>query len=148
LQVIKELKSDKFEYIGVSGLNEPNVPWLENLNRMADCDIIIETIKPNLNGNRFGEWGNTAIEAAALGKIVVSNCLSEDIYNKEYGILDIHIANNGKELKDVLERLINSNDEELLEYKLDSRGWVELQHSIPATAERLYQKVYKELLNA
>jgi len=78
LKVIERLSKNpktgnKFEYIGTRFVKKShvNLPWLEHLKRVRSCDILIETCNPEQRGKKYGEWGNAAIEAAALGKRVV-----------------------------------------------------------------------------
>ena len=156
LEVIKKLKNDplvgdKFEYVGVkthSGETH-RVSWKQNLERMASADVIIETHKPllDLGGRgekRFGEWGNTAIEAASLGKSVITNSLSTEYYKKEYGECALHIANDVEALEAQLRKLINMTADELLEDKKKTREWVVKKHSMKATALRLWEKIYSQ----
>lgn len=131
------------EYRGPDGKNDwPLVPWAENLKRLKQCDVIIETLALEQNGKRFGEWGNTALEAAASGCIIISNCIHRDIYEKEYGELGIHVANDEDSLRYELVRLSALNDDDLMAEKKACRKWAEEKHSIPATAERLWNKIY------
>ncbi len=143
--IIRELEKDpilnrKFEYIGLTEMGR--IPWLENIKRLKGCDIIIETCNPVLKEKRFGEWGNTALEAAALGKIVVTNMLSEGIYRREYGECSLLVANNPEQLRERLVELLNMSDSELLEKKQKTREWVVKNHSLEPTAKRLWNKVY------
>lgn len=152
INVINRLKysdkiGDRFEYIGLNTLVESRTEWLYNLDRMSRCDILIETIKPELTGKPFCEWGNTALEGCALGKIVITNTDSLDLYEKEYGGRpELVIANNAAQLESQLTELLISSDKIIEEKKHAARKWVETKHSIPATAERLYDKIYKHLL--
>jgi hypothetical protein len=98
-------------------------------------------------GMPFGEWGNTALEAAALGKIVVTNSLNTDLYRAEYGDCALQIANTPEALKETLQRLISLSDGELTQLKLQSREWVENKHSMMPTGERMWDKVYRGLIN-
>jgi len=154
VRVINRLESDPafrdhFEYIGVRpGVYYPGdiVGWYMNLKRLERCDIVIETCQSEFDGKPFGEWGNTALEAAALGKIVVTNSIHSDLYKKEFGSSALNIANNEAELELVLQELLSLPDTEIESRKEKSRVWVETKHSIPATADRLWDLVYKPLL--
>jgi len=154
LTVIQEMNKDpdlkdKFEYVGVlnpHGLGH-QVSWEQNLDRMRKCDIIIETHQPELkldgrSSKVFGEWGNTAIEAAALGKSVITNSLTLDLYNKEYGNMGLHIANDKEMLKTHLYNLIQLGRNNLLADGARTRDWVINNHSMEATAIRLWEKIY------
>jgi hypothetical protein len=117
-------------------------PWAVNLKRFHQCDVIIETCKADQNGKPFGEFGNTALEASASGCICVSNCLRQDIYEREYGDLGLHVANNGTELRAEIIRLTAISDERLMAEKKDCYTWAVNNHSIPVTADRLWERVY------
>ena len=118
------------------------VSWPSNLKRMKASDVIVECCAPDQNGKPYGEWGNTALEAAASGCIVISNAVHRDIYEKEYGPLGVHVANDPESMKAELIRLSELSDGELMAEKKACRQWAEKYHSIPATAERLWNRVY------
>jgi hypothetical protein len=147
LEAEKDLK-DRFIYRGPrdpGNLDNLDIAiWTEHLKRVAHCDVIIDVFNPVVRGNQYGEWGNTSFEAAAMGKLVVTNSLRFDEYTKNYGDCELNIANNISELESVLRKLITMNPEELAQKRVKTRHWVELKHSIPATANRLWGKVYKE----
>ncbi len=147
--------SDKFDYIGSkfssydkNYATQPyHLDWIENLERIKKCDIIIETIKPTLHNKPLGDWSNTAIEAAASGKIIVTNFSNTELYEKEYGKgHGIHIANDAEQLEHVLIKLFECSHDEIVNKQKAARKWVEDKHSIPVTAQRLYDKVLKPLL--
>jgi hypothetical protein len=154
LEVIRKMQQDpsiseKFEYVGVTNPsgNQHQVSWQQNLERMKNCDIIIETHQPNLKldgreSKVFGEWGNTAIEAASLGKSVITNSLTSKIYSKEYGDMGLHIANDEETLTNNLYELIGLGRKKLLEDGEKTRNWVVENHSMEATAVRLWDKIY------
>ncbi len=139
---------DRFEYVGVRPGDHPGdlVSWYNNLKRIESCDIIIETCQAEYAGKPFGEWGNTALEAAALGKIVVTNTQNKELYEKEYGPLGLYIANDEVELENMLATILMYDANEIFRKKMASRGWVAANHSIPATAKRLWDTVYKDLV--
>jgi len=129
----------KIQYIGSRKI----VPWHQNLIRLKQCDIVIECCNPLQRDKKYGEWGNTALEAAASGCVVITNCLSLETYEKEYGDLGIRIANDAEQLEDVLTSLIHNDGAPLQAEKRRSRKWAKINHSIPATAQRLWEKCYK-----
>jgi glycosyltransferase involved in cell wall biosynthesis len=91
---------------------------------------------------KYGEWANTALEAASLGKLVISNTLSADIYEREYGNLGIHIANDAQSLAATIARLVKLNKEQLVIEKKKSRKWAVENHSLEANAIRLWERIY------
>ena len=102
--------------------------------------------KVQVFGKTYGEWGNSAIEAAALGKIVITNSLTQDLYEKEFGDCALHIANEPERLESMLKYFLHLGDDLIYQKKQETRAWVEDTHSMKATAKRLWEKVYKDLI--
>lgn len=151
LRVIDNLKRDpkianKFIYVGSKikwkKLKYGFAKWEDQLNRIEKSDIIIETLNLDLYGKKYGEWGNTALEASALGCAVITNSLTQDIYRKEYGSCALNIANDENELERQLRKLINHGN--LVQEKKKARDWVVKKHSIEVTGKRLWEKVFKK----
>ncbi|MFH0824397.1 MAG: hypothetical protein V2B18_16715, partial [Pseudomonadota bacterium] len=71
MEVLKEFLEDPDykDRIGVRCSMNPT-PWLENLAMIKSCDVVIEAMRPEQKGHRYGEWGNTALESAASGALV------------------------------------------------------------------------------
>jgi len=155
LKVINELSNDlevkdKFKYIGVNETTIKNdyVSWQENLKRMSECDIVIDACNLTQDKYQYGEWGNSAMEAAALGKISITHSLLvNDVYNKVYGKCKLCIANNLIELKNALKHFILMEDKELLKIRQDTRDWLVRNHSFQATANRLKSEVYGKIFD-
>ena len=159
---IKEKYPDKIEYVGYE-LNDliknkinHTLKWEDNIKRMAECDIYIETCKPYLNAystfteynnTKFGEWGNTCLEAAASGCIVISNSLTREYYKKNYTTkFPLLIANNKDAIKEHLEKLITKTPQEILILKNNFRRWAIDNHSLIQTGKRFYEKILKNIL--
>ena len=141
-RVIRSIANERrFVYIG----SADRVPWTDNLKRMIECDIIIEGCAAKQENKVYGEWGNTALEASALGCSVVTHCLSKDKYESEFGHLAPRIANTEEELRNQLLDLLKDWDT-VQSHKVECRKWAEENHSIPVTAKRLWNLVYKEML--
>ena len=131
------------DFLFFKSISTKVVSWTENLKRMSECDIIIEGCNAYHGGKVYGEWGNQALESASLGCAVVTHCLSIDKYKAEFGEFGPEVANSPEELKDKLTRLVSDKDY-LATVKRRCRKWAEDNHSIPVTANRLWDKVYKE----
>lgn len=112
---------------------EPNqVPWTHHLERLRACDVIIE------NQSYEYDWGMTALEAAALGKVVITNFLNEDGYVWNYGThCPFLISNTPDELIKNLKLVANYTEKELRDHQRVTRTWVEQYHSLIPTGERL-----------
>lgn len=129
--------------------------WKEHIKRYCNCDIYIETCKPYLNkysffveynNTRFGEWGNTCLEAAASGCIVITNSLTKDYYLKEYDYeYPLLIANNEYEIMNHLETINKMSCEEIDNLKLKFLDWVKNVHSLKMTGKRFIDKFLTNL---
>lgn len=105
-------------------------PWEDHIKRVNDCDIYIEQMI-------YGDWGIAALEAAALGKIVITNFTGLEDYNKEYGKCELMVANNKEELLRVVKEIKEWDEDQLTEKKIATRKWVEDNHSFKAIGKRL-----------
>jgi hypothetical protein len=122
----------------IIGKNKSRTNWENNLKRYKECDVYVETIKPILHNKDYGEWGNTCLEAAASGCIVLTNCTHLDLYIKNYkNIPPILICNNALELEKNIELLIKMSREEILELKKKFRKWCEEYHNFKITGEKI-----------
>lgn len=152
IRIIKELEEDptvrdKFEYIGLRDTGKLyHVTWWNNIRRMSECDILVETCNDELRDKPYGEWGNTALEGAALGKIVITNSIHKHHYDREYGDCALEIANTRKELKEALKKWICASHSEREEKRKQTREWAHAKHGMKATGERILNKVYRSLL--
>lgn len=145
-QVMAKLKNDPalaplFEY-RTGGI----VKYQDNLKRVSECDIYLECVMPKIENAIHGEWGMAALEAAAMGKVVVTNFFSSEKYKKEYGPHPIQVANDFEVLERQLERLILMPEVYFKELQVDTRDWVVKYHSYKAVGERLL-KIFYERLN-
>ena len=146
LPVIKDF-GNKINYVGATSLLTPNtfVPWERNLQRIKQCDVIIETLKTDIDGRVAGGWGSSALEAAAAGTIVITNYLQKDIYLKEYGEIPFLVANTQDELRERLREVVAMTDSEIKKLKEKTRQWAVDNHSFVPTSKRLVEKVYGQL---
>ena len=115
----------------------------EQLLRMACCDVYIELFKPELRGKPYGCFGVTAFEAAALGKVVVTQNIHEKVYEDAYGECALFLCNYEKAFINTVTALIKTP---LIEgYQRNTRAWVVEKHSYKATGTRI-KKLLEELL--
>jgi len=113
------------------------VPWRENIDRISKCDVYIELFAPMQDGKKYGSFGVTAFEAAALGKIVVTNSTHHLVYKKFYGDSELVIANNEYEFTRAVTMLMSMTAEEIDRKKLSTYRWVCGYHSYEATGNYL-----------
>lgn len=112
------------------------VPHDQNLKRISACNVYIELMQPILEGKPYGSWGITALEAAALGKVVITNHVSHKVYESVYGACGIFRANNKQELEKAVVRCVKERDR-MEQWQKDSRNWVVNNHSYEQTGKRL-----------
>jgi glycosyltransferase involved in cell wall biosynthesis len=144
LEVISSFKEGSFEYMGCDGETMQLYIWLDVLKAMRQCDVILDVLAPKAQGRTYGEWGNIAFEAAALGKIVITNSSNIEMYKREYGCVPaMRIANSKGEVERHLREIISMTPEQMLNERKAAREWVEENHSIKATANRYWEKIYK-----
>jgi hypothetical protein len=139
LEVIKSY-NNKLIYIGTNNNIKTNSweSWEDHIKRYTKCDVYIETINLDIRGKKFGEWGNTCLEACASGCIVITNFLSQSIYIDTYNNTPpILIANNKSELIEHINKLLIMTNDEIIELKMKMREWVEQYHSLIACGKRI-----------
>lgn len=135
LMMLQKINKSKF----ILNYSDYRVPNKEQLDRIGMCDIYVEMFKPILNGKPYGCYGVTAFEASALGKIVVTNNIYEQVYENTYGECPFFIANTEEEFIATINHLVSLNRDQLDELQNESRQWVVKNHSYKATGERMKQ---------
>lgn len=123
--------------------NSTAVKHSEQIKRMGECDVYIELFSPYLNGKKYGCFGVTALEAAALGKVVVTNHTTAHVYNQFYKVNTPFVCPKDEaELYLCLKRICELSKNNLEIKKLETRFWMEQNHSYRATGILI-----KKLLN-
>lgn len=113
------------------------VPHAEQLARLNSCDVYIELLADYQGGKPYGSFGITALEAAALGKIVITqNNNDEGLYNEVYGFCGLNFAKDKNKLKQHIQVLSNYQGDYLLGQMRVTREWILNCHSYKATGER------------
>jgi|GEM_PF-6839171 len=130
-----ESMAGKLEYL----YETSQCSWEENLVRMARHDVYIEALVP---GN---DWRTTALEAAALGRIVMANHATKELYEEAYGPCPIIAVNSTDELEYEVRRLCRLNKLTVRKLHRDTRKWVEAKHGFEHTGEQL-RKVFSPCL--
>lgn len=121
------------------------VSYKDHLKRLDSCDIYIELFAPLQGANPYGSFGMTALEAAALGKIVITqNVTGKELYESAYGECGIITIDKIDELRAAVIDLISTDDEDIKELSQLAREWVVSKHGYKATGGRLY-KFLREL---
>lgn len=143
IPVINKLKNEgyNFDFKCGNGYLMNRIDWNKNIEEMSKCDIYIEAVYPPQY--RIKEWGVTALEAAALGKVVVTNFASTEIYKKEYGTdCPFIVCNTCEELISNLRYLLNASPSEIRLRKRMHRDWVVKYHSRDAVGKRMMEKIF------
>ena len=116
-------------------------PMADQYERMRECDIYIELFAPLNEGKPYGSFGITALEAASMGKIVVTQNLNSDVYFNEYGFNRLLCADNEEHFKEIIVTLANSTSKEISNLQDETREWVVKNHSYKATGQRIVEKI-------
>ena len=113
------------------------VPWEQSLKRMVACDIYIESLSQGSAHYNKHDWSITALEAATLGCVVVTNFTHLKRYEQEYGGCLLQVANSKAELHEVMIRLLAMGKRELHRLQRRTHDWVCKYHSYCAIGQRL-----------
>jgi len=127
-------------------LERNRVSYDEQLKRLSECDIYVEMLADRQGKNEYGSFGITALEAASMGKIVITNCTHRSPYELHYGALPFIIANNERELELTLVELAEFSTDELRELKKSYHQLFASLHSHEQSGKYLIENVLKGLL--
>lgn len=131
----KEIKQMMAEFPVKFICDERILPHEENLKRIGECDVYIELFAPKQREKEYGSFGVTAFEAAAMGKIVITNSLYDDVYEQAYGPNELIVANTESDFKGCVHQLLQLQN--LDDLKQRNRFWIEQKHSYSATGTYL-----------
>lgn len=108
-----------------------------NLERMQKCDIYIELFSPMQGDKEYGCFGVTSFEAAAMGKIVVTQNLNKDVYDNVYGEQDVLFSTPMNE--HLFERTMNflSTTSHINNMQKLTRETIVKRHSYQATGKQI-----------
>lgn len=108
------------------------------LSRMNNCHIYVELFQNELNGKPYGCYGVTAFEAAALGKVVITQNIHKEAYFKAYGCeAEFILANTEYGFTAALNELAGYSVHKMQLRQDRVLQWVKKHHSIQATGERM-----------
>lgn len=134
MAMIREIK-DPFEY---KGRRVTLTTWEKHMKRIAELDVYIELFKQTLEGRPYGSWGITALEAACLGKIVITNHRWDSVYRPVYGYCGLYGVNTDAEFYKAMHRCIRAPQDKILQWQHDARTWVE-KHNYKNTGTKLME---------
>jgi len=131
----KEIKQMMTDFPVKFICDEGILPHEENLKRISECDVYIELFAPKQREKEYGSFGVTAFEAAAMGKVVITNSLYDEVYEEAYGPSELVVANTESDFKGCVHQLLQLQD--LHDLKQRNRFWIEKKHSYSATGTYL-----------
>lgn len=105
--------------------------WPDHLSRMNRCDVYIDCLEP------CGEWGMTALEAASLGKVVITNFGGNSLYQETYGSHELLVANTPEEITERIFEVLSWSDSEVRSKQQATLEWARGTHSYEATGRRI-----------
>ena len=114
------------------------VSHAENLKRIYDCDIYVEMLASTQGGKPYGSFGITGLEAAAMGKIVITQAINDNgLYNDAYGVNMLNFVKDELGLKKTLSSLLQYKGDYLTGQMESTKEWIEKNHSYKATGTKL-----------
>lgn len=137
IEMVKSIENTAFLY------SDTIIKHANQLERMNNCDVYIELFNTKQNGKPYGCFGVTAFEAAALGKVVITNNINTKAYADSYGDCALVIANCETTFKTKLEWLLGLSEKDMLYLQNQSREWVVNKHSYQATGNKLIKLLSK-----
>lgn len=138
LRMITEIKTaDNFIFTHSVELKDMSCQY----ERVRECDIYVELFKPVLEGKPYGSFGIQALEAAAMGKVVITQNLNPDLYFNEYGFNRLFFADNEEGFKEIINTLIMLSPKDIQELQDETRQWVVDNHSYKATGSKIVEKI-------
>ena len=114
-----------------------------NMKRVSACDIYIELFKPVLNGKPYGCYGVSAFEAAACGKVVVTQNLNKDVYLHAYGSMPFLIANTEADFIQIVSGLIRMEPIQISRLQTETYNWLQEKHSYKASGNYIANILHK-----
>jgi len=119
------------------------VQYKRHLRRFNDsCNVYIELFSMrDSNGSPYGNFGISALEAASMGKIVVTNCLGIEVYEKHYGSIKLLIANDKEKFINTIQYLNGLSINEIEGLQKESREWIVKTHGYKASGEYMLKHI-------
>ncbi len=140
IRIVEDLKrSHDFEFL----FSTDRVSHEENLDRMNQCDIYVELLASEQGGKPYGSFGVSALEAASLSKIVITQAITDNgLYNDTYGVNMLNTVINEQGLRKTLNGLLNYKGDFITGQQQLTKSWVTEHHSFKATGNKLKQYLY------
>lgn len=131
LRMMKQFKKPQFKF------DSSHVSHSQQLGRMSQVDIYIELFKPEINGHTYGCFGVTALEAGALGKVVITQDLNRDVYESNYGQHPFLVCNTEADFMNTIEHLLSLPPREIVSIQNKTCDIINNNHSLEATGNRI-----------
>jgi hypothetical protein len=125
------------------------VAYKRQLQRLEECDVYVEMMAPEQTGRKYGSFGITALEAAARGKLVITNCEQDAcVYTTHYGTAPFYFCNTMEELHMQLDMLIMVHSQTptlTIKAKKQARELMLQNHSHAATGQYIKKNVLERI---
>lgn len=132
--IVRIIKSMDCEFV----YSTDRCSHIENLKRIYDCDIYVEMLASTQGGKPYGSFGITGLEAAAMGKIVITQAINDNgLYNDAYGVNMLNFVKDELGLKKTLSSLLQYKGDYLIGQMESTKQWMEKNHSYKATGTKL-----------
>jgi glycosyltransferase involved in cell wall biosynthesis len=119
--------------------DEMLLPYYRNLERIGKCKIYIELFKPEQRGKLYGTFGLTAIEAAMVGRPVITQCANYQSYVDRYCDIAFEIVESESELIEAMTDCAKMTDDSVERWGKNLRNDVMKWHSPQRIGEQLIE---------
>lgn len=118
--------------------SEERVAHRAQLQRMSDCDVYLELFQLQLEGKPYGCHGVTAFEAAALGRVVMTQNIHSDAYEQAYGCkAPFFFCNTVEQFNTHMKWISKATPADIQRIQEATYQWVLTYHGMEATGKRL-----------
>lgn len=134
-EIIKMLSrfNGRFKWVHSSDF----VPNRKQIQRMTYCDVYVELFKPTLWGKEYGCFGVTALEAASMGKLTITQDLNPCVYAENYGQHPFLLANSEREFTERIEQILSGGSAYVAKKSREFHAILKQNHSFEATGKRV-----------
>jgi len=126
-------------------VNTQLLPHRDNLKRIGECEVYIELFNPLQRGKPYGTFGITALEAALIGRPVITMCANYDKYMERYDNDYFDIVTTEAELIESMQDCQQASVQSLEEWGLRCRDVVATMHHPARIGNQLIEFINSKL---
>ena len=137
--IVKMMSNIRGDYSFICNTKQENNEI--HIKRLQHCDVYIELFNTHIGDKEYGSWGITALEAASLGKIVITMCTNNNVYLDHYDNTGLIICNTEKDFISRVSDFVKMDKKEIDDLKIKTRQWVIDNHAYKTTGRYFIEKI-------